>query len=184
MKNFLSLASITIITIAILSGCGKNPHTERIRQIDSLLVEMDQIEKTLHAADTASMNSILRHQVENINFIQRSADTLPRETAFLVDEYARYKKAYAKWGAKMPAFYSELLLRKQQLENLRNDLEKNLIEEQNANTFYDTEAMHVRELEEIVHQMDSGLTSIQDDMQRSEAQIMEVIDKMKSDSAR
>jgi outer membrane murein-binding lipoprotein Lpp len=168
MKNLLLFACIaTVALFLILPGCS-NPHTARIKQIDSLMTELTAVENRLIDVDSAKVNALLKTTVENIRFLQENMDTIDRETAFLIDKYARYKKTFSKWGSKIPAFYTETALRKKQLADLKSDLEKNTLDPVKAQMYYSGEYLHVKILKDIVVEMDSGLASIESEYAKTD----------------
>jgi hypothetical protein len=172
--------SIVLICIATaFVACKPNPHTATITQLDSLNVALTKVKLVLDGVDTAQVYQRLRLQLDNINYVQQTMDPMSREVAFLIDRYGQSKKAYSRWGGKIPAFYEEHELRQQQLKDLKTDLENNAIDLEKGQHYLNDEALQIRLLSEMVIQMDSNLRAIENRYNSAHQEVTNLIDSLK-----
>jgi chromosome segregation ATPase len=176
----LKTTLFTFSLAAFLFACGPNPHEAHIQQIDSMNRQLVNLAAVLENVDSAKIKQRLQQQIENINFLQQEMDSMPRETAFLIDRYGQCKKAYSKWSAKMTSFYEEREMRIAQLNDLKTDMKKKAIDVEKATLYFNDEALQIRLLSELILRMDSSLLSIETQFQETNAQINGLIDSLKN----
>ena len=182
MKHSSIYLTLFLLGSILFQSCGPNPHAEQIRQIDSLNTQLKALESTLARVDSAKVNERLRIQLENLNFAQSEMDTMPRHHAFLLDKYNQYKKAYSKWGAKIPAFYKERALRLNQLQDLKADMENEARSADTLNNYFSQELENIKLLTNIVNSMEVNLESIEQPYLETHDKVTHLIDSLRNET--
>lgn len=170
------------LALLFILACNRPSFEKELKQLDSLNTTLSQVMLTLNAVDTTMIHERLSEQIEQFSFIHRNADTISRENAFVLDRYAQCKKAYSTWGKKLPLLKSEAQLRKNQLEDLRNDLEKALVESEEALTYVQTETKNIRQLADITTQMHKGLEFTNGRYDEIRRRVEEIIKEIQPDT--
>jgi len=122
----------------LLVAC--KPHYEReIAQIDGLSKILTASEEVLHSVNRDSLFEITQLVKEDIKRIQSKNDTLTREAAFKADEYVGRLKHLNRLYINYGKMEDELNTIKTQLENLKQDLQNELIQQKDFLTYYENE---------------------------------------------
>lgn len=129
MKRELAL----IILLALMvSGCEQTHYGKEIATIDSLLVELDTVDLMYRRIDTAGMADMSRKFSENLGFVQQAyinrKDTMSQDVALLMSDYRILKKPAKGFKGKYQKAGQELEFTKNQLADLRHDLQNNLLD--------------------------------------------------------
>ena len=168
----------------ILFACQSNEYKAELNEIESLNKTIDTAEQKILALDTAEIYRRLNKQIHDLNFIQTNIDSMSRTNAFILNEYAAYKKAYSKWGEKIPIFFKEIELRRNQLTDLKKDIQNDIHIKDSILSYIDKEDYYISALRQIVHQMEFGLHSIDSVYLKSQLRVDTIISNIKSDSLR
>ena len=173
-------ALVFILPLLFSLNACKNPHEARIQEIETLLFALDSAKTVLHKMDTGLIFKRNRDCNARINSINRLADTVSRDAVFLIDEYARYQKAYRKAIQKIYPFFEEIEVLPMQLENLKQDLSKNLIDDNQAAQYLKNESVAAITLSQVIFQMDNGLNSIDSAYIVCEEKILHLIERLEA----
>jgi len=171
---------IFLFPLLLSVNACKNPHETRIQEIETLMFALDSAKTVLHNMDTGMVIRRYRSCNENLQRISALADTVGRDDVFLIDEYARYQKAYRKALEKIGPFFEEIEVLPMQLENLKKDLSKNLIDEKQATSFLKNESHAAITLSQVIFQMSNGLQSIDADFIVCEEKILHLIERLEA----
>ena len=182
MKKCLQLLSLSFLFYAGFIASCTSPHQGYINQVDSLNVLVDSSEKMFLSIDTSLVYGNLRTAESNFQEVSAYYDTLTREIAFLLDEYYSYKKAYKKWGGKIKPFYDEFEVVRMQLEDLKTDLEKDLIPQEKIDEYYEHEMLHIHDMMEIVVSMKTGLELIHPKFDAANEKVSLLLDSLRQEN--
>ncbi|MCH2215207.1 MAG: hypothetical protein MK086_08570 [Flavobacteriales bacterium] len=129
MKGRLTLF---LVIVLLAYACNRNNYTTEINQIDSLIVELDSAKEIYSSIDTAGFSELSQSFSENTAFVQQvykqRDDTMPGNVAMLMSEYRELKKPAKGFLVKHSSIGEELNFTQKQLEDLRHDLENNLLD--------------------------------------------------------
>ena len=180
MDQIMKKAIIFLFPLLISLNACKNPHEVKIQEIETLLYVLDSAKTVLHKMDTGLIIKRNRDCDERLTSISNLADTVSRESVFMIDEYARYQKAYRKAIQKIYPFFEEIEVLPRQLENLKQDLAKNLIDENQAALYLKNESVAAMTLSQVIFQMDNGLNSIDSLYIVCEEKILHLIERLEA----
>lgn len=172
------LIPIFLITL-IFHNCGTKYEAE-IHEIDSLLVVMDSTRKTIKLVNGEMIRERHMYCIDRMNYLGSLTDTLGRKDAFLLDHFGGVCKAYRKWNEKFKNLEKHVEVVPQQLQNLRKDLSKNLIDSAEAAAYLKNEKEAVGSLHQTVADMERGLRSIEERYHEYDQKILLLIQKLES----
>jgi len=135
MKKYLY---VIIGCIFILQSC-RNVNQKEIGEVDALLKIMADAEELLQAVDTSDLYSITTFVKADLKRLREYKDTLTKEAAFKVDDYIGRKKTLYALATNYSRYEFELKEERKQLNNLKQDLENNLIKKEDFVTYYESE---------------------------------------------
>jgi len=131
MKYFV-FPSIFVIILFVFTGCKDYSkfYQEQLGQIDSLLVVIDDKEKTINEVDTSRIRAMIKNVEKNKAIYKNSNFT---DTVSGLDFYAKLHqyesigKSYAKLNKERGHFKEGLKYNQSRLEDLKYDIENNLL---------------------------------------------------------
>ncbi len=153
MKKFILLSLIIGLGF---SSC-KNAFEKEISEVENLLTDVNEIEKSLLAVDTAKVFSTKRQMEKDLQEINKIKDTLTREEAFRIDELFSSKKRIFKLSEKYADFLGQIDFSKKQLMNLKQDLENGLMTKEDFAKNFSVEQTSVTELKNKIGKRVDGL---------------------------
>lgn len=128
MKRLTLIALVLFIAVA----CNQTHYKPEIKNVDDLLAKIDSADKQLAALDTVGLEKAGRNFKQKFQYIQQlheeKGDTIGRDLAFLLSDFRSMRKPYARLKSEYAAAKKELDFSKDQLVNLRHDLENNLLD--------------------------------------------------------
>jgi len=118
--------------LVLLTACNRTDFTTEVKKIDSLMVELDSAIALYNSIDTIGFPEISQSFSENTAFVQKiytdRNDTMPRDVAMLMSDYRELKKPAKGFLVKHKSIGEELDFTQKQLEDLKHDLENNLLD--------------------------------------------------------
>jgi endonuclease IV len=141
MKNIL----ILVITGAIFMGCG-NTSQKEMEQVDALLTLVKETEKELLAIDTSMVFAMKQQIVLDFKTYSQFSDTVSKEEALRVDEIFGNKKKFTKITKNYHVFINDVNHAKEQLSQLKTDLENELVSKDDYQTYYESEKAAVNHI--------------------------------------
>lgn len=128
MKKLSLIGFILFVAVA----CNQTHYKTEINKVDGLLAKVDSSDKELAALDTTGLEKGGRSFKQKFQYIQQmheqKGDTIGRDLAFLLSDIRSLRKPYARLKSEYAAAKTELDFSKDQLLNLRHDLENNLLD--------------------------------------------------------
>jgi wyosine [tRNA(Phe)-imidazoG37] synthetase (radical SAM superfamily) len=134
MRVLISILSIGLI----LAGC--NPNKDKIEQVNKLRTSLAATEEVFNQLDSATAANTLNSINEKLNEIQTlHTDTMTKETAFMVGEFANLRKALKVYLMMYPKNKKEFPYSRAQYDNLEQDLKNNVLSKDTFLVFYKEE---------------------------------------------
>ena len=143
--------------------------------IDSLLVVLDSSKTVLYNLDTGLVYKRINTCARNLNYIYNNKDSVSKEQAFVIDDYALCRKYYGKFAQKFPRLFDEIETVPRQLEYLKKDLSKNLIAKDKADKFLYDEQLAAEIIIESIFKMAIRFESLDKSFEESHEKILHLI---------
>lgn len=172
---------IFIIPLLLILAQCTSPYKGEIAQLDSALLALDSAKQTLHNLDTGLIYQRYRQINENLLRLSSIDDTLTKEDAFLIDAYSSQFKAYTRWSGQIAPLYEEVEVVPSQIENLKIDLSKNLIDKEKTSEYVKNEIEMAKYVTASVYKMQLGTVKINQTYLDTEEKIILLIQRIKSD---
>lgn len=150
MHKILTISTIIIFSIA----CRPEVDKTKLAKIDSLQQVLDSNFKIMQSIDSTKMINYSRHYFENIDYIKNKFnDTVSTETAFFVDKYYGMRKAMKLMQKQYSSNKSEILLTVEQLNDLKHDAKRGLINESEFDKYLRTESDNINLIQAYVNEI-------------------------------
>lgn len=172
-----------ILFVAIGLGACNTPNQNEIKEVEALIAKVDSTEKALLSLDTAKIFGTKRQLATDIKEFERIKDTLTREEAFRVADYFGSKKKFYRLSARYPQFIADIELSKKQLNNLKQDLENDLVKKDYYSTYYADEHSAFKDLEFQVNKLVTGIDVVVDKYETDRPKLLELMEELKQKSA-
>ena len=146
MRPFISLIVFSVFFL----GCNRGVSQKDLNALDSLYSVSIKADSLLGVINKIEINEItlkIEHTVGQ--FHAHYADTIPWETAKLISKYHRLKKAFVKHIENNDYITKELNYTKTQLQNLKKDLENNVLKPEKFRLYYNIEAETLLQLDSL-----------------------------------
>ncbi|PJA09593.1 MAG: hypothetical protein COX70_01390 [Flavobacteriales bacterium CG_4_10_14_0_2_um_filter_32_8] len=153
MKKYIILSLIFAIGF---SSC-KNAFEKELGEVEKLLAEVNETEKSLLAVDTAKVFSTKRQMEKDLLTINAINDTLTKAEAFKIDELFSSKKRVFRLAENYADFFGQINFSKNQLKNLKQDIENGLITKEDFAIHFVEEQNAVSELKKKISKRVDGL---------------------------
>ena len=175
MKNVIVL----FLGVIGLQACSTK-FTQEIAEIDRLLFSLDSAKVVMMSWDTGKVYRRIKTVENKVGYFIQHNDSASKETAILIDEYSNCQKYYRKMSMRFPAMFENIETIPMQLENLKTDLSKNLIEEEKAMQYLSTEKLAAEGLLESVRMIDNRFPSLDSTFEQTHEKILHLIQAIDS----
>lgn len=175
MKKYLFF--ILIISIAF-SAC-KNAMEKELGEVDALISMVDEIEKSVLSIDTTRAFAAKRKVSMDLAMIESLGDTLDKATAFRLDEYYSGKKRLYRFSTNYKDFIKQISYAKDQLNNLKQDINNGLVEKDKFQGYYNVEQASVMDLSSKVNKSVSGIENAIQKMELERDEILLIFEELK-----
>jgi|GEM_PF-1824319 len=130
MRTRVPLLLLAAFLLCASSACRRSADTRNLATVDSLLLVTDSLIKGMNALDMARVARIDSSYASRKDMIQvRMRDTLRKEEALLLGNYHRtMTKSMGRAKREHGTVLAELATVREQLSDLRNDVDKGLLE--------------------------------------------------------
>jgi hypothetical protein len=148
MSTRVPLIALAALLLCAPSACTPSANPAHIASVDSLLLVTDSLTKGLHAMDLASLRALdSAYQPKKATVETLMRDTLNKEEAMILGNYHRnmtnrLSRALNDAGT----VQEELTHTREQLENLKNDVTKGLLDASVENAYIGQERLAVAEV--------------------------------------
>lgn len=169
MKNYIL---ILIVTITFVFTACKNEMEKEVGEVEGLISMVNEIEKTVLSIDTTKAFQVKRQISKDLALIESLGDTLDREQAFMLDDYYFGKKRLFRFYNNYKDFITQIDYSKEQLNNLKQDLNNGLVTKEKFKEYYLAEQASVMSLNGKVNKSVGG---IEESIQKMELQRPDVL---------
>lgn len=153
MNRLLLVPFVIVVLMAGAAGCSPHKDPALVASLDSMITRTDSLLAAMEVVDMeryASFDSLFRTQRGGIEELLK--DTLEREVAFTIGNYYRaMNKSLGRLRREFPSVRLQLERSRQQLEDLRHDIDKGLLPEGPKNTYLEQERLMLQELDRAVN---------------------------------
>ena len=170
--------SIIIITFLGVISCT-NPNEKAIAEVDALLVIVEESENSLLSVDTSIVFAAKRQMDNDMTEIKMITDTLTREEAFKLDDIFRTRKRFNKITTNYSGFIHEVEFSKNQLNNLKQDLENELMKKEDFKIHYAKEKEYIMVIKSQINKVVGGLDEAIEKQKIDRPTLLEIIENKK-----
>ncbi len=121
-----------LLGLILIVGCSRTHYSEELRQIDSMIVELDSARNIHRRIDTTGYGEAMKKYTTRMSSIQGSyasrGDTMERDVAMMMASYRELKKPLERFKKSYAAVSTDLEFTRTQLLDLKHDLEHNLLD--------------------------------------------------------
>lgn len=118
-----------VILVLFVYACKPVYIQQGMKQIDSLNLMLNDVDKKLAELDTASIRLKYDQYQQSLRQIQQFTDyNYTQEEWAAMTQWGHIRKPIRNFLQQLPGFYEEVTYSKSQLENLKHDMSKKLIE--------------------------------------------------------
>ncbi len=171
------------ILILIVIGFGivscESPNKKEITEVESLLKRALESEKSLLSLDTARVFATNRMMKEDFASLNKFTDTLKKEEAFRIADIFGSKKKFVRLNSNYSNFLSQLEITKTQLNNLKRDLENDLIKKEQYLEYYNSENNVLIDLISKVNKYSNGIETAIGKYELERPELLEILNKRK-----
>lgn len=179
MKKLLII--ILISTVAFM-GCGGKKHPKMMAKIDSLYSVIDSIEKKLSSVDTIEVKKVFEEYSENIGMIKENFKDKKEDSVWkVITNYGIIRKPLKNFIKDYPGLYKEIKYSRKQLDSLKADIEKGIIDGSKVKEFTNSEADAIKSLRQVVDISVNGAKGKLKLFDSLNPKVIKVVDKLKKE---
>lgn len=136
---------VAFLVTSLLYGCGSSSTRSHVKQLDSLLTEIESAEKLIDSIDVSKMEAYHAAANENLNYIKANlSDTIVKDDAMKFSDYKVSFKSMGRLKNAVEEQVEQLEFSKAQVLNLMNDVKNNFVDEERFPTLFYMEAEAVK----------------------------------------
>ena len=174
---------VFILMISIAFTACKNAMEKEIGEVDALISMVDEIEKSVLSIDTTRAFAAKRQVSMDLAMIESLGDTLDKATAFKLDDYYSGKKRLFRFSTNYDEFITQIDYAKDQLKNLKQDINNGLVEKDKFQGYYNVEQASIMELSSKVNKSVGGIEVAIQKMELERDVIMSIFEELKQKKA-
>jgi hypothetical protein len=150
-----------IIASLFLGSCAPNLSEDKVKQLDTLAMRVDSLGNQLTTYDSLAISKSSIQFYDNYEFISSEMkDTIEPKTAFMLDQYFALKKAFNYYHQNYSQAKFQIAEEKEQLDDLKKDIENGLIEEKQLTKYLALEKENLSVIENTTTTLNTAVTSI------------------------
>jgi predicted RNA-binding protein with EMAP domain len=170
------------LSIILTPSCNFTSFKKEIKSCDSLIVILDSTEAIFAGIDSAKYIAIHHEVKERIQAIENHYrainDTMPKKQAFMLSDYRMVFKGVKRFNQHYQQHKAEIKYTKNQLTNLKTDLQNKAITKPLATRFLVEEARTVSELSLAVKSFDVQNKSTYEKYQSQNPVMVQFLDSL------
>jgi len=141
--------NLLLLSVLLITSCGSK-HPEEISKVDSMMVVQADLLVKIQALDLAKLDEQRKHASEGLEKLKKIQPEEQAKTDYLqfVTAYGDIQKAIKKGTAAARSLQMSLQESKTQLENLKHDLQHNLIADSLVSKYVESEEKILAQLSE------------------------------------
>ncbi|PCI95048.1 MAG: hypothetical protein COB15_12600 [Flavobacteriales bacterium] len=175
MKKYILL--IIVIGLGVIS-CS-NPNEKEIGEVNALISIVEETEKSLLSVDTSVVFDAKRQMDKDIAMLNQYIDTVNREEAFRLDDVLGNKKKIHNLMKNYPEFIKQINFSKNQLTNLKQDLENDLMNKKDFKTHYAMEQEQLMVLNNQINKVVGNIDLAIEKLKSDRPELLEIIERRK-----
>jgi len=145
------ISSILFASFFSFIGCNQINIEKELILIDSLQSVIKEVEIKTKEINIVDIKIYKESITKKLNFIKdQYSDSIKWETAKFLNQYYGIKKSFKKYIAKDVFFKDEIKYSNDQLNNLKHDLEENIIHLDSFNIYYEVELQAIKDLNSLI----------------------------------
>lgn len=166
---------LPVLTLLLFGTSCSNNYQAEITAIDGLIVRLDSAKQLLQLLDTGRVFGRMDDMEKNVKLISTYADSINREEALVIEEYRVLKRAYEKSVKNVQFIYEDIETIPVQLENLKKDLSKNLVEPDKAQAYLLNETLAAESVFEAISDAYNQVANMENRYHISQEKILHLI---------
>jgi len=136
MSRLLLSAWLLGLLVIASTSCTNSPYAHELSQADSLSKELDVVKQASAKIDSSGITACNDTITKHITYLQRNfTDTLNRESAIIISDYARLRKSIKQLKDKHRELMYELKNTNEQLTSLSKDIRNEKIQKEDLERF-------------------------------------------------
>lgn len=173
--------TVIIVFLSMFFQCGERTQfTNELAEIDNMLQRLDSLEKNYQKIDTALLKEIQVKVKSDIKNMEQQFDTLPPDIAFYLSEYAYpLKKQYKRVLQRFPDWKESIEYSRQQLNDLKHDLQKNLIDSAKAFQYLNNEKNFLMSIESEINELGNAAMNYAKTFDSKQQRLYHLVDSLK-----
>lgn len=179
MKKYILL----ILVIGFGFSACNNPNEKEIAEIDALLTIVNDTEKSLLSVDTSRVFAAKMEMEKDLAVFNKFTDTLNKEEAFKVADIFGNKKKLYRLTSNYSDFIRQINFSRDQLTNLKKDLENGLIKKEDFSGYYKTEETSLMNLNSRINQSINGIETVIGKFELDRQDLLKIIEQKKLKAA-
>lgn len=172
-----------IMLFALGFGACNHPNQKEISEVEGLIATVVEIEKSLLSIDTSKVFGAKRQLEKDFAEFIAIGDTLTKEEAFEIADYFGSKKKFYRLTANYPSFVNSIEISKKQLNNLKQDLENDLLEKEKYTTYYSNEQAYLNALNHKINKLVTGIDAAAERYEADRPKLLNLIEDLKQKAA-
>ena len=181
-KNLLYFFAGLTVLIGV-NSCKENIYQAEVAALDSLVVVLENAEKSMMAIDSVETDKAYTEIISNLKLIQSELkDTVTREDAFLLSDYREIRKTLGRFNEVKNKLKSEVPFTREQLSNLSKDLKKGLVPEDKVKEYYMVEFTEAVKLQQEIESMVASVTNSLNKYNRLKPEVDHFIARMQENN--
>ena len=182
MKNVSHLLFLLLSLPFIFGSCRDNETKEEISSIDSLYRAVLSADSLIRYVDVEKISGYKEEIVTNMGYIQKNFnDSMTNELRILLTDYYAIRKPLRVLLSRTEFYMQELNYSKEQLQNLKHDIEQGTIEKEQFSKHLETENQAISGLVKEIRQYTDVLNTKIEFFIRTNPSILELIRKLKEE---
>ena len=177
------MRKVKFIVVLLLSGVVifscRNKNERELGEVDALSDILNNTEELFLSVDTTKVFEIAKLRQDQMRIIQTTNDTLDKETAFFLASYFRKRKGIDKFVKSYHQTYADIQKTKDQLKNLRTDVENGLLSQEQFSEYYKTEQSIVVDLNNKISSSVNGIDIILKNVLEEDEKVNKIVDEIK-----
>jgi hypothetical protein len=174
---------ILLVVVALTFAACSSLNEKEVGEVNALISIVEETEKSLLSVDTSVVFSAKRQMDKDVLELNKYKDTINREEAFRLDDILGSKKRLKNIVRHYSEFIKQINFSKNQLTNLKQDLENDLMSKEDYKSHYAMEEEQVmflsNQINKLVGNMDLAIEKLKSDR----PELLKIIERRKLNSA-
>lgn len=166
-----------ILILSLIAACKKH-YSEQNKQLDGLLVELQQTNQRLSEVDTSTVFEVANKVKQDLLLLHQLVDTLAFDKAEQIAEAYSKRNAIFYFHENYLSFKQELEVSEDQLAKLKTDLNNGLLSDEKFKTYFNKEQTIIvnlnKKIKDAVEQMNEAFDELIKNTSKVEGILQEI----------